>query len=94
MALYLISYDIASKDNFEYQPLWNLLESIGATKILYSEWVVPGDTGRAAAIYDQIAPLTQLPDRLLVQEILKDAAWDKLLISNDAYRELLRSARG
>jgi hypothetical protein len=94
MALYLISYDIASKDSFEYQPLWDLLESIGATKILYSEWVVPGDVGQATAIYNQIAPLTQLPDRLLVQEILKDAAWDQLLISNDAYLELIRVARG
>lgn len=94
MALYLVSYDIAEKDAFEYGPLWEKLEEIGATKILYSEWVVTGDTGEANKIYDKIAPLTQQKDRLLVQEITKDAFWDKLLISNDDFRELLSSARG
>jgi hypothetical protein len=93
MALYLISYDIASKDSFEYQPLWDHLEQVGATKILYSEWVLAGNTGQAAAIYDQIAPLTTTADRLLVQEILMDAVWDKLLISNEDFRKLLLSAR-
>jgi hypothetical protein len=70
------------------------LGSIGATKILYSEWVVPGNTGQASAIYEQIAPLTQLPDRLLVQEILRDARWDKLLISDEAFIALNAYARG
>lgn len=32
MALYLISYDIAEKDAFEYGPLWDLLKEIGANQ--------------------------------------------------------------
>jgi hypothetical protein len=94
MALYLISYDISSKDEFEYQPLWDHLKEIGAKRILYSEWVVVAPTGKAQAIYGNIAPLTNGPDRLLIQEILKDAAWDKLLISDEEFRRLLVSARG
>jgi hypothetical protein len=94
MALYLISYDIADKDAFEYGPLWSKLDALGAIKILYSEWVVPGEIGAASAIYDEIAPLTTQNDRLLVQEILKDARWDKVLIGDDAYRKLLARARG
>jgi hypothetical protein len=90
MALYLVSYDIAEGDAFEYQPLWDHLRERKATKILYSEWVIKGEVGKAVEIYDDIAPLVQKKDRLLVQEIGKDASWDKLLISDEAFRELLR----
>jgi hypothetical protein len=93
MALYLISYDISEQDAFEYKPLWDCLERLGATKILYSEWVKTGEVGQASAIYKQIAPLTQKKDRLLIQEILKDAVWDQILISDDAFRKILTFAR-
>ncbi len=94
MALYLISYDINEKDAFEYQPLWDKLKQMGAARILYSEWVITGEIGAAASIYNKIAPLTQGKDRLLVQEILKDAVWDKLLIQDDTFRKWLAHARG
>jgi hypothetical protein len=94
MALYLISYDIAEKDAWEYDKLWTKLEAIEAIKILYSEWVVTGNTGTATNIYNSVAPLTQKKDRLLVQEITKDARWDKLLISDEEFNQLLAHARG
>ena len=93
MALYLISYDIAEKDAFEYKLLWEKLEAIGATKILYSEWVVKGEVGKANDIYSKIAPLTQKKDRLLVQEVLHDATWDKLLIDDAEFNKLRAFAR-
>lgn len=94
MALYLISYDINEKDAFEYQGLWDKLKQLGAVRILYSEWVIVENTGRASTIYQEVAPKTQKKDRLLVQEITKDAAWDQLLISDDSFQTLLESARG
>jgi len=94
MALYLISYDIKSYDKDEYPNLWAKLEEIGAVKILYSEWVVIDDVGRANPIYSALAPCVVLSDRLLVQELTKDAQWDKLLISDEAFRKLLTHARG
>jgi hypothetical protein len=94
MALYLISYDIADRDAFEYQNLWNRLEEMGATKILYSEWAIVRDTGQASSIYSDIAPLTLKADRLLVQELTKDAYWDKLLIEDHVFNKLLTNARG
>ena len=94
MALYLISYDINEKDAFEYKPLWNLLKDIGAIKILYSEWAIIEKVVRAKAIYDIVAPLIQEKDRLIVQELTKDAVWDKLLISDTKFNELLANARG
>jgi hypothetical protein len=39
-------------------------------------------------------PLTQKKDRLLVQELTKDAVHDKLLISDIEFNELLANARG
>jgi hypothetical protein len=87
--LFLISYDINEKDAFEYGPLWAKLRAIGATKILFSEWVIPGDIGDTGKIYGWIAPIIQDKDRLLVQEIMREAYWDKLLISDDAFKKLL-----
>jgi hypothetical protein len=94
MALYLISYDISEKDSFEYGPLWQRLRDIGATKILYSEWIIIDAVSKSRSIYDQIAPLTQKKDRLLVQEITKDATWDSLLIPDSEFDEFLAHARG
>ena len=67
---------------------------MGATKILYSEWAIPGETGAANGIYARVAPKTQGKDRLLVQEITKDAIWDKLLVEDDVFKGLLTYARG
>jgi hypothetical protein len=94
MALYLISYDIASNDREEYPKLWETLEELGAVKILYSEWVLIEEVGKATAIYNEIAPCVRPSDRLLVQELTKDAHWDKLLISDESFQRLLSHARG
>lgn len=88
MPLYLISYDIAEKDAFEYDGLWAKLRQMGAKKILYSEWVVSGRS--ATDIYDELAPLIQGKDRLLVQGMTQEASWDKLMISDDEFRAMFR----
>jgi hypothetical protein len=93
MALYLISYDINEKDDFEYGPLWQRLKSMGAVKLLDSEWAMEADESSASTIYVRLAPMVQLKDRLLIQELTSDAAWDKVMISDDAFQKLLRSAR-
>jgi hypothetical protein len=93
VALYLISYDINEKDEFEYGPLWQRLKSMGAVKILDSEWAMEADESSASTIYVRLAPMVQLKDRILIQELSSDAAWDKVMISDDAFLKLLRSAR-
>lgn len=94
MALYLISYDIAEGHKMDYQPLWDKMDELGAVRVLYSEYMVTDAPGRASAIYNSIAPLTHQDDRLLVQEVARDAHWDKLLISDADFQRLLQSARG
>ena len=86
MPLYLISYDIAEKDAFEYDNLWAKLRQMGAKKILYSEWAVKGAS--ASGVYNELAPLIQGKDRLLVQGMTNEATWDKLMISDDEFRSL------
>jgi hypothetical protein len=93
MALYLVSYDIAKEDSDEYKPLWEKLEELGATKILFSEWLVKGKTGQASDLYSELAPLLMKKDRLLVQEVTKDAQFDRLLIKDSEFEKLLKSAR-
>jgi len=54
---------------------------------------VASGTGEAEGIYGEIAPLTTINDRLLVQELTQDARWDKLLVSDEVFRGLLQHAR-
>ena len=93
MALYLVSYDITEKDKSEYEALWIRLGELGATKILYSEWLIVAEVDQSSAIYGRIAPLTKQSDRLLIQEVLADATYDKLLISDGQFARLLENAR-
>ena len=93
MSLYLISYHITESDDWEYNPLWERLKEMSATKVLDSAWMVADGLGQAEQIYGSIAPLTQTKDRLLVHELTRDALWDELLISDAEFTELLKHAR-
>jgi hypothetical protein len=94
MALYLISYDIADKDAFEYQPLWNKLKELKAVRILYSEWLLVDEVGASTDLWSKIAPLTSTKDKLLIQEVTNDARWDALMIPDAKFQKLLLEARG
>jgi len=91
MALYLVSYDIDAKDKDEYEGLWAELRNMNATRILYSEWLIAAGVNEAVAIYDSLTPHIRQDDRLLVQEVCGQAAWDKLMITDDAFRKILIS---
>jgi hypothetical protein len=91
MALYLVSYDINEKDAFEYDGLWAKLKELGAVRILYSEWAIKADAGKAGAIYGEVAPKTQQKDRLLVQELTSDAVWDQLSLPTKHSKNCLRA---
>jgi|HubBroStandDraft_5_1064220.scaffolds.fasta_scaffold29667_2 hypothetical protein len=89
MALCLISYDINHKNESEYPDLWASLKRWGAVKILFSEWIGTGDMGSGSSIYKELSLLIKQNDRLLVQEIGRDCAWDRLLISDETFRQIL-----
>jgi hypothetical protein len=89
MAVFLVSYDINHKNEDEYPKLWSLLEKWGATKILYSEWLIIAQQGAAIAIYRELSPAIKTNDRLLVQEVGRDCAWDRLLISDAEFNTIV-----
>jgi len=93
MAPFLISYDINEKDTFEYQPLWDKLKALGAVRILFSEWVILIQPSQYVSLYNERSSIIQAKDRLLVQELGRSCAWEKLLISDDEFRALMRGAR-
>jgi hypothetical protein len=91
MALYQISYDIAEEDASEYQRLWALLRQLGALRILYSQWIIEAGDRQSDIFYNQLRPLVRASDRLLVQEVTKEAHWDQLLIPDELFRQLLKT---
>jgi CRISPR-associated endonuclease Cas2 len=95
MPLYLVSYDIPEKDRDEYQELWDYLDTLGAVRILFSEYAVPFD-GTNADLADKILKHLRTNDRLLVCELFTGdtgCAWHNVKISDAAFDSLLASAR-
>jgi hypothetical protein len=93
MALFLASYDIPEKDRDEYQELWDYFDNLKATKVLYSEYAVPFN-GRALDLANAINKHLRKEDRLLICELFDGSGgtcvWINLMISDDAFRKLLR----
>lgn len=90
MALYLLSYDISEK-NHDYQSLWDYMDSLGATKILYSEYAVPF-SGRSLELATEAYKHIMKGDRLLTCELFNGGgtcAWSNLMITNDEFNAIL-----
>lgn len=82
MALYLVSYDL-DKPGQDYTDLTKRLEEFGAQRILYSEWFL-SHTATAAELRDDLLRFMDSNDRILVVELKNSAAWQRLMISNEA----------
>jgi len=95
VALYMISYDIDEQHPDKYRPLMDLLKKWGAQEVLFSQWVVKAPQASAQLMADEIDKAITLTgtDRLLVQEVGKDASWKNLKISDDKFIEWLKLAR-
>jgi hypothetical protein len=94
MALYMISYDIDEDHKDKYQPLFDLLKKWGAEEVLFSQWVVMAPKASAQVMAEEIDGAISLTgtDRLLVQEVGKDAAWNNLKITDAKFIEWLKKA--
>lgn len=73
--IYLISYDL-NRPNGEsaYPNLLNALRSAGATRILYSEWLLSSNLG-AKAIADSVLLHMDKNDGIFVTEVTTNSAW-------------------
>jgi hypothetical protein len=65
---YLISYDLNTPGK-DYKRLYDALASIGAKRILLSQWAVRRDGTTCAQIRDALWALMDSNDRLLVMEV-------------------------
>ena len=74
MAVYLVSYDIIKKDAFEYKPLWDELESLGAVKTQLSEWLLSSRSSQKD-VFDHFKAMLHNKDELMITEITKRPHW-------------------
>jgi hypothetical protein len=81
MALYLISYDLMKPEK-DYPNLIARLKQLGAKKVLYSEWFFIS-TATPSAIRDDLKQYgIDSNDRIMVVELVRNAAWNRLMIDD------------
>lgn len=83
--LYLVSYDL-NRPNGEsaYPNLINQLRADGATRILYSEWLVES-LGNAKYLADRYLAHMDSNDGIFVTEVTNNSAWRGL--QNEAHSD-------
>jgi len=90
MKTHLISYDL-DKPGQDYTGIIARLKELGAVKVLYSEWVLR-HTASAAEIRDDLQRFIDASDMLLVVVLTGEAAWTKLMISDNAFKQSIGAA--
>ena len=85
MSKYLISYDL-DKPGQDYPRLIRELERLGAIRILYSEWIFQS-TSSAVQIRDWLTSFIDSNDMLLVVALTGEAAWTRLMVSTDRFKQ-------
>ena len=70
---YLISYDLRQPGR-DYRPLWDELTSLGAYRVLFSEWYLTGDFS-PELLRNHLLQFIDANDGLLVVEFPYTAAW-------------------
>ena len=92
MALYLVSYDLTRPEP-HYPELAACLTRLGATRVLYSEWLVRSMMG-VGELRDRVVREGGLGegDGILVVELRRSAAWERLLIADATAQQFFRSA--
>ena len=92
MSLYLVSCEFSSGSK-GYPGFKEQLEVLGAVQILSHTWVVKHHQGKARKLTDFLHPYLENRDRLLVQEVTREAIGINLLIDDSRLIDLLGIAR-
>ncbi len=80
MYLYLISFDL--HDPRVYQPLWDKLKAMAASRLLESLWLV-SSSAPAPEIRDQLAAVAHPDDSFAVIEMLPGSNWATMRAKTD-----------
>lgn len=90
--LQLISYDLVKPEK-DYPSLIARLEQLGAQRFLYSEWFLATNYS-TTAIRDDLRRYMDSNDRILVVEVKRNAAWDRLMLNDDTVQQFFQNAGG
>lgn len=74
MAYYMISYDIRARPGHDYQPLYDQLNSWGATHLQNSIWLASLN-GKAAVVRDVLRNHMHTDDTFCVLQIFPNSDW-------------------
>jgi len=85
---YLICYDL-DKPGQDYTDVIAALEKLGAQRIQYSVWLLYAPALTAIQIRDHLAQFIDGNDRLLIVGLQNLAAWQNLMISHNAVKQIL-----
>jgi hypothetical protein len=89
MPIYLISYDLDRPGPQNYDRLIARLQKLGATRILYSQWLLKFRANAAALESDLMNYIDPATDTFLVTALTRDTAWHNLMISDDEFHKWL-----
>ena len=88
MKCYLISYDLVQPGK-DYSKLISEIERLGGVKILFSEWVLRSQSS-AEQLRDHLTKFgVDGNDMLLVLALTGEAAWNRLMVSNETFKKLV-----
>lgn len=92
MAKYIVSYDLRKPEK-DYPDLIAYLKKIGGLRPLLSVWLVKSNRGHSE-LRDEIRQNGRMDsnDRILVAGLDGSAAWNNLLITDDATKQWFTTA--
>jgi hypothetical protein len=91
MPAFLVCYDLPhAGTDADYQRLWARLREWQAKQVLFSVWLIAGDTS-PLAIYEDLVDYISATDRLLVMGVTGEAVWGnkRLLTPDHEAKEML-----
>jgi hypothetical protein len=88
MSNYIISYDLHNQRH--YQPVWTLLQNLGAVRLLESLWVVT-TTLSASQISDALQTVIDNDDSTAVVELKQGSWWANRLAKSEGVQWLQRN---
>jgi hypothetical protein len=68
MPVYLVSYDIKVRNDFEYGPLWEAFKKVPSIRTQLSEWLVASASDQKT-IFDYFKAYVHSDDRLMVSTV-------------------------
>lgn len=83
----MIVYDLERRGE-DYEPLLNALRQLGSLHPLYSKWVLR-TTLTAVQIRNHLQQFIDPNDLLLVVGLTGEAAWTRLFISNEQFKQAI-----